>query len=192
MDAERKIERDKYIHVYKALPKYAMGAKRMQDAIADLKWAYELGCRSYLDIGCGRGEMLEHAKETGFTSIRGAEIVPQLYEREDVMPMAVHDLHALDDMQFDCVSCFDVIEHLLPGDDALLLDEMSRIAASCVVVTANNKPSIDPTTRNDLHINKKPYLEWDEFIHGAWDWGYDVEWVKGKQYVSETWRASRL
>lgn len=191
-DEARLREREKYQHVYAALATYKMGAARMQDAIADLRWAFfDHNCTSMLDVGCGRGEMLGHAELLGFIEVRGAETVPDLCDDHRVIEMPVHRLHEMPEHGFDLVTSFDVLEHLLPGDDELLLLEMGRIASRCVAMTANNRPSVDPTTGADLHINKRPYDQWDRLIRDLLEPDWHVERCAGKQYVSETWRAWR-
>lgn len=189
LKSKREAERAKYTHVYSAMPNYAMGGLRMVDAIEDLKWAVGGDCLSYLDIGCGRGEMLDHADALGFATVQGFEIVPELCN-DRVRQMAVHELHKVAQNSYDMVSSFDVIEHLIPGDDELLVRGMGRIARKCLALTANNRPSIDPTTGNDLHINKRHYDEWDALIR-EWLPDWNVHRCNAKQYVSETWRAYR-
>jgi len=187
----RQAERDKYVHCYvQKTYNYAMGPARMIDARQDLDWAFEGGSRSCLDIGCGRGEMLDYATEIGFHAARGVDVVPGLCERENVDLMFVHDLHQWVGGAFSLVTSFDVIEHLLPDDDKLLVMQMGRIAGSHIALTANNKDSIDPTTKTQLHVNKRPYDEWDRLIR-EWLPGWTVERMTNKQYVSETWRAWR-
>ncbi len=190
-DIERQAERDKYVSVYRADPNYRMGRMRMMDAQSDVSWAADRGCHTYLDIGCGRGEMLEYARQCGFGLCEGTEYVPDLCDSEYVVNRAVHDLHEYADNQFDFVTSFDVIEHLHVGDDELLLVEMSRIAKRCMAITANNRPSIDRLTGNDLHINKREYDEWDEILRGVWEPDWNVDRQTNKQYVSVTWRAFR-
>lgn len=188
---QRRAEREKYELVYNnPTLNYRMGGARMLDAEQDVLWAQGEGCQTYLDIGCGRGEMLQYAKHIGYIDAFGTEIVQEL-QTDYVFPLFAHELaDHFGPGSIDLVSCFDVIEHLLPGDDIALLDNMQHVARRCMVVTANNKPSVDPATGNDLHINKRPYDEWDDIIREAWK-GWNVERVTGKTYVSETWRATK-
>lgn len=191
----RAAEIAKYAHVYQALPDYRMGEARKADARDDLRAAFEHGCRSYLDIGCGRGEMLEYARTLGYTDVAGLEVVPALCGG-DVMQCAIHDLHKIPSLHYDLVTSFDVIEHVLPDDDSTLLAQMARIARKYLTVTANNRPSIDPTTGNDLHVNIRDYDAWDLMIRTIWqstlfEPNYSVERAKNKRYISETWRAWR-
>ncbi len=184
-------ERAKYIHVYANLPNYAMGAARKRDAIQDLLWGRQFGCETFFDIGCGRGEMLDEAHKCGYGITAGAEIVPELCDGDKVTEMAVRDLHKVADGAYDLVASFDVIEHLPRPDDELLIVEMSRIAKNAMVWTANNRPSVDPTTQNDLHINKREYADWDALFREWLEPDWLITWRKDHEYVSETWRAIR-
>jgi SAM-dependent methyltransferase len=182
-------EFEKYRHVYAALPNYRMGELRMVDARADLLWSVKRHCNNYLDIGCGRGEMLDYAADVFGLEAMGTEIVPELCDGVRVRELPIHELDQFGFGAFDFVTAFDVIEHLLPGDDMTLIHQLGRIAGKCLALTANNKPSVDPTTGADLHINKRPYNEWDSIIRGILEPVWTVERQTDKQYVSETWRA---
>ena len=179
---ERQAEQLKYRDCYKA-PNYKMGPYRMVDAKSDLA-----GCSrgTYLDIGCGRAEMLAYAESIGFTDARGVEVVPDLIDGVRVVAGEAHAM-PFPDKSFDVVSLFDVIEHLVPGDDEAVCREMERVARKHVVLTANNKPSHCPITKVDLHINRRPYEEWDALFR-KWFSG-EVTWLKGNRtYVSPGWR----
>jgi ubiquinone/menaquinone biosynthesis C-methylase UbiE len=138
-----------------------------------------------LDVGCGRGEMLRNAERLGFAPVRGVEIVPELIDGTRVVRGEVHQL-PFDDRQFNVVTMWDVIEHLVPGDDAAACREMARVARRHVLLTANNKSSLQPDG-TELHVNRRPYEEWDALFRG-WFPG-KVTWMKGhRDYVSECWR----
>lgn len=180
--SDRHAEHLKYQEAYKA-EQYAMGKPRMADAVRDLTDLPNRG--SYLDIGCGRGEMLAHAERAGFDPVQGVEVVPALIDGERVVYGEAHDL-PFEDQSFDVVTLFDVIEHLLPGDDEAVCREMARVARKHIVLTANNRPSKLKDGTN-LHINIRPYEQWDALFR-EWFPG-KVMWLKGgRKYVSEGWR----
>src|SRR5690606_6132026 len=107
-------EHAKYQRAYALNPNYRMKRERMADAIKDLE---SLPCRGwYLDVSCGRGDMLLAAAMMGFSRVIGTEIVPELLDGDRLSRAEVHDLPFGDDA-FDVVTMFDVIEHLIPGDD---------------------------------------------------------------------------
>lgn len=179
----RAAEHAKYGRCYGDLPNYRMGDKRMIDAIRELKAIPARG--SYLDVSTGRGEMLGNAEAMGFQAVQGTEIVPLLVDGARVVKAEAHNLPFLDG-QFEVVSMFDVIEHLIPGDDELACRELARVASRHVLLTANNRPSVNRQTGDDLHINKRPYQEWDALFR-EWFPG-TVTWLGNQEYVSEAWR----
>lgn len=181
-ELSRKAEHMKYQRAYTA-PKYAMKRERMADAVADLRSLPLRG--AYLDVACGRGEMLRNAEGIGFFPVQGTEIVPALIDGVRVVYGEVHALPFLD-KSFDVVTMLDVIEHLIPGDDEQACRELARIARRHVLLTANNKESKN-CVGDQLHINRRPYEEWDSLFR-AWFPG-KVTWIKGpRQYISEAWR----
>lgn len=182
-DAARKLEHEKYHRAYEA-DRYRMGGARKADAEQDLA---ELTVRgSYLDVGAGRGEMLDWAEKLGFEKVVGTEVVPQLLANDArLVPAEGHKL-PFPDNSFEVVSMFDVIEHLLPGDEELVCRELLRVASHHVLLTANNRPSKNHKGE-DLHINIREYTEWDALFR-EWFAGCAVDWKKGRNYVSEGWR----
>lgn len=184
LETARAAEHVKYQRAYALNPNYRMKDARKQDAVRDLA---DIPCRgAYLDVSCGRGEMLREAMKLGFDPVRGTEIVPALIDGTIVVRGEAHQLPLLG-KSFDVVTMFDVIEHLVPGDDKAACGEMRRVARKHILLTANNKPSFNKAG-DDLHINKRPYPEWDS-LFGAWFDGCRVTWIKGNRaYVSEAWR----
>ena len=181
--AARLKEKAKYESAYQ-MPNYSMGRARQLDAITDLTNAMPEGNRvSYLDVSTGRGEMLGHARNLGYTNVQGTEMVDDL-TGENVVQAFVHDL-PFNANSFQVVSLFDVIEHLLPGDDEAACKELARVASDVVILTANNRPSHNKQG-DDLHINIREYAEWDSLFR-QWFKGAQVEWLGKRNYVSETW-----
>ncbi|MPZ58443.1 MAG: methyltransferase domain-containing protein [Rhizobiales bacterium] len=183
MSERRAAEHAKYARAYGLNPDYRMGRSRMEDAVRDLSALRSRG--SYLDVSCGRGEMLAHARRLGFAPVHGTEIVRELIDGTNVVRAEVHAL-PFAGKSVDVVSMLDVIEHLLPGDDEAACRELDRVAHRHVLVTANNRPSFNKSG-DDLHINKRPYEEWDALFR-QWFTGA-VTLIKGNRaYVSEAWR----
>lgn len=183
LNAARQRELNKYERAYNQQENYRMGARRMVDARRDLHNLPNRG--AYLDVSCGCGEMLDHALAMGFKTANGTEIIGSLLDGNRIRFAFVHDL-PFENNTFDVVTMFDVIEHLIPGDDEAACKEMQRVAKSHVLLTANNRPSFNKAG-DDLHINKRPYDEWDALFRKWFDG--KVTWLKGeREYVSEAWR----
>lgn len=163
---------------------YRMGDRRMADAIRHLTALPTRG--AYLDVGCGRGEMLGRAAALGFAPVKGTEIVPALLDGERIVRGEVHAL-PFADKSFDVVTMLDVIEHLIPCDDELACRELARVARAYVLITANNHASFN-SAGDDLHIIRRPYDEWDRLIT-AWFAPARVTWLEGpRRHVSQAWR----
>lgn len=131
-------------------------------------WLEKLPRGSYLDVATGHGAMLVCGERLGFAPVVGTEIVPQLLDKQVVYAEA----HALPfpDKFFDVVTMFDTLEHLLPGDDALACAELRRVARHHILVSANDAFTPMPAA-DQLHINVRPYEEWDTLL---------LEWFDGK------------
>jgi SAM-dependent methyltransferase len=185
LDAKRAVEHAKYMRAY-SKPGYSMGKPRMKDAISDI---YALPVRgAYLDVSCGNGEMIKAALQMGFLPCHGTEVVPSLIDGATVVRAEVHAL-PFTDKSFDVVTMFDVIEHLIPGDDELACRELARVASKFVVLTANNKTS-QKHIGEELHINRRPYQEWDSLLR-KWFAPHKVQWIKGRRnYISEAWKVT--
>jgi SAM-dependent methyltransferase len=152
----RQAEHAKYGKAY-AIESYRMGGARFTDALRNLA---DLPCRgSYLDVGCGRGEMLREAARLGFEPVRGVEVVPDLVDGARVIHAEAHAL-PFAEKSWDVVTLFDVIEHLIPGDDEAVCRELVRVARRHILITANNHESTLPDG-TVLHVNRRPYAEWE-------------------------------
>jgi ubiquinone/menaquinone biosynthesis C-methylase UbiE len=172
----RLAEHQKYHQTYKA-EHYGMSTERLLCAKQDLAGLFG----SLLDVGCGRGELLRLAEDMGMEA-RGVEVVPALIDGERVVYGEAHAL-PFPDKSFDHVTCMDVMEHLLPEDSERVVREFVRVARKTVILAISNVHSV--FNGMELHINRKPYPVWDEFlrqwIDGEW------EWKRGRNTISDTW-----
>ncbi len=155
----RKAEHRKYDEAYKR-PNYRMGDARKIDAEQDIRAFFhdhmgETNRLTFLDVGCGRGEMLDFAISVGFVEADGLEVVEALIDNDRISYGEIYAM-ALADNAYDLVTTFDVLEHIHRADTVKALDELIRVARRGVILTANNRPSTLPTGE-DLHINKMPY-----------------------------------
>lgn len=182
LEALRRAEHEKYDRAYALSANYRMSAKRRIAAVADLKGLSHRG--ALLDVACGQGDMLREARRLGFAPARGTEIVEALLDPPRVVRAEVHDL-PFEDSSFDVVTMFDVIEHLVPGDDRRACAELARVARRHVLLTANDKDSFNKAGEQ-LHINQRPYKEWDSLFR-EWFPG-KVIWLAGGGRLSECWR----
>lgn len=181
MTPKQRAEVAKYTACYE-LPKYRMKddrARQALGALSDLPWR-----GSYLDVSCGRGEALAHARAIGFAEVQGTEVVEKLLG-PSVRYALAWDL-PFPDKSFEVVSLFDVIEHLLPGDDERTCRELARVAGRAILLTASNRESSHNGV--ELHVNRRPYEEWDGLFR-QWFEGAEVTWLhKRASKRSEMWR----
>lgn len=158
------LEKEKYAHVYKTLDRYRMGMPRYQKAQADV--ARMTPGSKYLDVGCGRGEVINLAMAAGHDAY-GLELVPDLCDGTRVLEGEIYAL-PWPEKAFDYVSCYDVLEHLEPGTEGAALDELGRVCRGVLILTTNDKRSRDPTTGRELHLIRKPREAWEMDISQRW------------------------
>lgn len=169
--------RELYTECYKH-PGYGMGEWRR---VQTEKWV-ERNLPSpgrWLDVGCGRGEMLMYADSHGH-EVRGCEIVPDLCEAPAIDLIKTAASLPYDDEAFDTVSCFDVLEHVLPEETEQVLAEIFRVAKKAVFFGIAFYPC--KMYGHDLHINLRSPEEWESLIriHQGWDWHerqIDRDWL---------------
>lgn len=171
-------EHQKYQRAYKR-SSYNMGANRKKAAQKNIE---ELNVRgSFLDVACGRGEILEFAESIGFSPVVGVEVVDYLLGGP-VVYGAAHNL-PFEDKSFDVVTSFDAFEHFLPEDTESALFEIDRVSKKAVVLCIALTPSMN--IKETLHINLRPVKEWDglirKFIEG------EVECLPRTTPQSRTW-----
>lgn len=153
MSSQREAEKAKYAVAYTHAD-YGMGPSRMAQS---LKLLADLPRGSYLDVGCGRGEMLAHAEAMGYGPVQGVEVVPALVDGERVIQGEAHAL-PFKSGAFDVVSMFDVMEHLLASDSEPVCRELERVARTAVVLTVANYSHDFKGV--ELHITRRPYDDW--------------------------------
>ncbi len=156
-------EKWKYDKAY-SLESYRLQGVRFEEVQRDI--AFMPAGATYLDVGCGRGESLDMAEMRGVVAF-GTELVEAIIERDERIHFA--DVCALpfETADFDYVSCYDVLEHLVPGDEQAALDELGRVCRKRLIITTNDRPSHLPTGE-DLHINKRPRNVWHDDIVARW------------------------
>lgn len=110
-----------------------------------------------IDLGCGRGDTVMHLREEGFYDAQG---IDQISLANDMLVGDITQPQNL--MMFGTSICIDVFEHI--DDQGLfgLLDNMSQTKRQ--VISVHIGPAYERGCKKDLHINKKPFIEWHAFI----------------------------
>lgn len=120
--------------------------------------------KTWLDVGTGRGETLEEARDFGIKAT-GTETVSTLLN-DDVVYGLLPNL-PFDDKAFDVVSSFEVLEHLRPEDLVASLRELARVARTWVVVSVCT--SADYVGGVNLHPSYRTEEEWKQTFREAFD-----------------------
>lgn len=128
--------------------------------IPPFKYLYErFSPLSVLDAGCGLGQNLKLLSNLGATQIVGVDgIVPEsLYI--PASSYIIHDLHQPLKLSttFDLVICSEVAEHLNPGNEETLLDNIENHAEHLILFSA-----IAPNQPGYGHVNCQPFAFWAE------------------------------
>lgn len=167
MNAAQAAEVAKYEVCYRN-ESYRMGADRRRQCEAMM--ANPAAGATFLDVGCGRGETMEIAERLGYADWWGVEAVDALLSDRVVrgvawrLPWPSQSVHT--------VACFDVLEHLLPGDESTVGDDqlcvldMLRVATSRVLLSIGLYPSTwggGP----ELHVNLRTPEEWTALLRIA-------------------------
>lgn len=147
-------------------PKYRMGVRRKND-VRSIITGLEKG--SFLDIGTGRGESLNMAVSAGHSPVAGTEVVKNLLG-ERVVYAEAHNL-PFRDGEYDYVTCFDVLEHLVEEDIRPCLKEMYRVSRKSCIVSASDRTSI--YKGRELHISRRPIPKWLKLISECWPGAYE-------------------
>jgi len=115
-----------------------------------------------LDVGTGRGETLQEADALGKDPM-GTETVDDLCN-ERVVKALLPEL-PFPDKSFDIVTCFEVLEHLLPVDVEPGINELVRLAKGHIVVSVCEAPHVVGGV--NLHPSAMPREKWEDLLRKA-------------------------
>ena len=132
----------------------------------------DLADAGLLDVGAGHGDLLDMAYARGYAPLAGTEVVPSLL----APPVVYGTAWALPfpDGAFGTVSCFDVLEHLLPDDVPAALAEMARVARDRIIIEVSCRPSNWRDARGQLHMTIWTPDEWAAAACAAWYPRFDL------------------
>lgn len=170
-------ECEKYQHIYsrpQEWPKYGRG-NHGKDLIPIFDWR---PIRKVLDVGCGH-QMFRAAMryDVPHVHVFGVDIA---CPSADVIAPA-HEL-PFPDREFDLVGCFDVLEHVRPGDVMATLLEFRRVAPFFAFSICHND-SKNRVNGETLHPTVRPKEWW----HGKIREAGGVFSIMGK-YIAGEWR----
>ena len=99
---------------------------------------------SLIDVGCGRGQVMEFYDFSGW-EVSGTEIVTRLLavdllSFEEIYPYAVSDLKRIPDKEYDFVFFVNVLDHVWKPEDIVVgIEEGQRIAKYGIVVICDGE-----------------------------------------------------
>lgn len=167
-------EKEKYIGIYSTgIYKLYGHSNHGKDALnIVLDWKP----KSLLDVGCGYNEFVKQVRESGITSTGvdfacpGADIIAEAQN----LPFS--------DKQFDVLTAFDVLEHLLPSDVDIVLKEFVRVSER-FIFSISYSPSAYKWQGETLHPTVMPEKWWLERIEAAGG----VNILKQRRYITGNW-----
>lgn len=136
------------------------------------------GCKSVLDLGCGRSSPLRYCSVN--YSVGVDLFKPYLIESKK---MEIHNEYILADIRkvefkpesFDCVLALDVLEHLAKKEGTSLIKKMENVAKKKIIIfTPNGFLRQDEYDEDKLQIHKSGWTV-DEFKK----LGYEVKGING-------------
>ena len=121
---------------------------------------------TYLDVGCGYGELVQQVSYRGDINAWGIDIAQSAIEDGATQGLNLKQGSVteipFDDNSFDFVTCFDCLEHIDPDDTMKAITELVRVTKVCLGLqictnrTKNQFPEIIP----NMHPNVKTKQEW--------------------------------
>lgn len=136
---------------YRTRPNYRMKPWRqeclriwLERCLADMPERGIVHGHKFLDVGCGRAESVDIAREMGFES-RGCELAPVCAERDDVD--LLHDgakSLPYPDREFDVVTCMDVLEHVEPAELDQTIRSIWRVCRHRALIGVPGKREQNP------------------------------------------------
>jgi len=98
-----------------------------------------------LDVGCGTGEFLAHARTAGWDAV-GVEPAARAAAHAERLGLAVRrtaDLRTLDDGPFDAITMWHALEHMYEPGAQLAQARRLLAPGGCLVVAVPNHDSVD-------------------------------------------------
>lgn len=145
---------------------YRPTAKRLELYRALIAERPDLVEGSLLDVGAGRGAMIAIAREVGYDAL-GVEVVLDLCRAHGHLCAPAWNM-PIASGYFDTVTCFDVLEHLLPDDVPAALREFARVAGRRILIEVSCRPSNWRDAVGQLHMTIWTPDEWLTASRAAW------------------------
>ena len=113
-----------------------------------------------MDLGCGRGQTVEHLRQLGFHPVGIDQIKSNPKMRVGNITEPIADIAS-----FNSVICIDCIEHLYDAQVLELFANMKQVKHQAFSI--HNGESIG--TGQELHVNRRSFDEWAKIIGEHFD-----------------------
>lgn len=155
----------------------------------DLDWIHTAipaeefsGSYTFLDVGCGRAQLLEDLVDKGVAGAEGLELIPRLCpewpEGEgQIVPQPIRftlascagDLRELpyEDKQFGFVCAFRLLESILPCDTLKAIDELWRVTSFCLLGSIDLRSRIPVGPGIETCVNLRSLVDWQAMLRAA-------------------------
>lgn len=122
---------------------------------------------SLLDVGTGKGVFPTTVIENKLCkTVHGIDIAKSVKQKTNgwIFKQAPAHMLPYKNKEFDVITCFDVLEHLIEEDVETALSEFARVAKKIVVLSVCFRKSINEVNGENLHATIKPQNWWmDKF-----------------------------
>jgi ubiquinone/menaquinone biosynthesis C-methylase UbiE len=129
------------------------------------------GYRSLLDVGCGKAHFAKVVSEKyGIARVAVCDLAPAAVEYQRLLGMDAEqaDLGAglpYGDNEFECVTCFDVLEHIPPAETEKAVSELIRVASRRVLCSISHDLARAKGPHGEqLHLTVQPPEWWRALI----------------------------
>lgn len=112
------------------------------------------------DFGCGRGDTVRHLQAEGYKAW-GMDQIDLRAEGSDMLIGDITKPFELTEV-YNTALCIDVFEHILDADLRGLMQNMAQCKRQ--VISVHTGPAFERGCKTDLHINKKSFQGWREFL----------------------------
>lgn len=151
------------------------------------------GCKSFLDLGCGKNSAVRYFSK----EFRSAGVDAFKPDLEESRKKGIHDEYFVMDVRnlnfkpksFDAVLAVDLLEHLTKKEGDKLLKDMERIAKKKVIVlTPNGFLEQKAYDGNEYHIHKSGWTVSEMRGRGYRVMGFNgVKFLKGEKAMVRFW-----
>lgn len=170
-------ELDKYLWIYNESGNRSYGKRNHGCFAYDI--ILEKNPETLLDVGCGKGILVEWAKKQGINAC-GLDFASGYGVQGDLLDMP------FEDKSFDMVTAFDVLEHIRPEDLHIALNEMKRVAKFWWILSIGYGPSgiNTPDGYVSLHpISTRDKDWWTPILSGYGTLFYQGKTRRGNPYI---------